>query len=218
MSLLLYNVWSRVQALGGQWTTSNKQATIRVRHIRSRPDKSHKADLNKGLNPASNVKVHSQHTQHKQKETSLDYPPPQPYTSPRTSRHPSLSFSKMCHVVRHRLMCLRHIFTEVVTCRKSPGPGRACHEATEQDGIVGYPPNPDYGVLPERCPVADCPYETRNRDWQCCRCKKRGNSEARCSSRSVENGRRCPHICCYNCSSMEEVRAADVLMTMAARR
>lgn len=56
--------------------------------------------------------------------------------------------------------------------------------------------------LSPRCPLAEsCPFEQKNRCWNCCWCGKGWNQTGRCSCIMFIEGNqvRCEHICCPQC-------------------
>ncbi|OIW29429.1 hypothetical protein CONLIGDRAFT_631498 [Coniochaeta ligniaria NRRL 30616] len=86
---------------------------------------------------------------------------------------------------------------------------RACANLTIQ--ALPYPTPPSYASNPAsffssplspRCPLAaDCPFEAKNRCWNCCWCGKAWNETGRCSCVMLIDGNQvqCEHICCSQC-------------------
>ncbi|KAH8879560.1 hypothetical protein GQ53DRAFT_755880 [Thozetella sp. PMI_491] len=66
-----------------------------------------------------------------------------------------------------------------------------------QDDPATYPAS----LLFARCPLETCPFEQKNRFWNCCWCGKRGNVTGRCTCVLVFEGNlvRCEHFCCATC-------------------
>lgn len=73
-----------------------------------------------------------------------------------------------------------------------------CADMTKQS--IPYPPPPGY-ALP-KCPLADCPFESKNQAWDCCWCGAAWNVGGRCSCVMMLEGSqyRCEHICCKSCT------------------
>ena len=86
---------------------------------------------------------------------------------------------------------------------------RPCKNLTVQ--ALPYPTPPSYASDPAsfwssplspRCPLtADCPFEAKNRCWNCCWCGKAWNETGRCSCVMLIDGNevQCEHICCPQC-------------------
>ncbi|KAH8909184.1 hypothetical protein BR93DRAFT_536462 [Coniochaeta sp. PMI_546] len=86
---------------------------------------------------------------------------------------------------------------------------RPCANLTVQ--ALPYPTPPSYASNPAsfwssplspRCPLAaDCPFEAKNRCWNCCWCGKAWNETGRCSCIMLIDGNQvqCEHICCLQC-------------------
>ena len=65
------------------------------------------------------------------------------------------------------------------------------------------PPDIDPRTIPD-CPLLPyCPYEARNRCWNCCWCGKARNRRGRCSCVMLIDGSqyKCEHICCTTCEA-----------------
>lgn len=60
--------------------------------------------------------------------------------------------------------------------------------------------------LSPRCPLEDCPFEQKNRSWNCCWCGKAYNTTGRCGCVMLigNNQVRCEHICCHQCTTATE--------------
>ncbi|KAK3685369.1 hypothetical protein B0T22DRAFT_215577 [Podospora appendiculata] len=56
-------------------------------------------------------------------------------------------------------------------------------------------------LLSPRCPVADCPFEQKQRCWNCCACGKGWNTTGRCACIMLVEGNMvpCGHVCCPEC-------------------
>ncbi|KAK1981257.1 hypothetical protein LZ30DRAFT_793821 [Colletotrichum cereale] len=111
----------------------------------------------------------------------------------------------MCNIISYKLPC-EHVRTQVNHCSRAPSPSRkdplnrkTCREVSQRNII--FPPPPGY-KMPE-CPLENCPYETRNRCWNCCWCGKGWNDGGRCSCVMIIDGTeyRCEHICCNTCTA-----------------
>ncbi|KAK4162800.1 hypothetical protein QBC43DRAFT_240580, partial [Cladorrhinum sp. PSN259] len=85
---------------------------------------------------------------------------------------------------------------------------RPCANLTIQS--LPYPTPPSFSENPSsfsssplspRCPLLDCPFEQKNRFWNCCWCGKAYNQAGRCSCvMLIDNSQvRCEHICCHQC-------------------
>ncbi|KAK1725216.1 uncharacterized protein BDZ83DRAFT_577028 [Colletotrichum acutatum] len=114
----------------------------------------------------------------------------------------------MCHTIAFKLPC-EHIQTQIEYCSKASASSKkdsskrkTCRDVTQQN--IPYPPPPGYDqrALP-KCPLANCPYESRNRCWNCCWCGKGWNDGGRCSCIMIIDGNeyRCEHICCLTCTA-----------------
>lgn len=98
--------------------------------------------------------------------------------------------------------------SKLSSCNKSHGK-RPCANMTIQSSP--YPTPPSYASDPAsfsqsplspRCPLAgSCPFEQKNRCWNCCWCGKSWNQTGRCSCVMLIEGSqvRCEHICCPQC-------------------
>lgn len=88
-------------------------------------------------------------------------------------------------------------------------PKRPCVNLSVQ--ALPYPTPPSYAADPAsffasplspRCPLAgDCPFEQKNRCWNCCWCGKAWNETGRCGCVMLIDGSevQCEHICCLQC-------------------
>ncbi|KAK3328042.1 hypothetical protein B0T19DRAFT_181488 [Cercophora scortea] len=58
-------------------------------------------------------------------------------------------------------------------------------------------------LLSPRCPVADCPFEQKQRCWNCCACGKGWNTTGRCACIMLVEGDMvpCGHVCCPECQA-----------------
>ncbi len=85
-----------------------------------------------------------------------------------------------------------------------------CANLTQQS--LPYPTPPSFAgdprtaaasLLAPKCPLADCPFEAKNRCWNCCWCGKGWNESGRCSCIMIIEGNRvqCEHICCPGCEA-----------------
>lgn len=103
---------------------------------------------------------------------------------------------KMCQQITFRLAC-EHVSTHIRYCVIGLSHRRACSNTTKQS--IPYPPPSGY-TLP-KCPLPDCPFETKNQAWDCCWCGKTWNIGGRCSCVMIGEGAtyRCEHICCQSC-------------------
>jgi hypothetical protein len=95
----------------------------------------------------------------------------------------------------------------------SPAPGANVHKrpcANLQTQSLPYPTPPSFAANPAmfvssplspRCPLGDCPFEAKNRCWECCWCGKGWNETARCGCVMIVDGSRvtCEHLCCSGC-------------------
>lgn len=128
----------------------------------------------------------------------------------------------MCTETTYTLPC-QHVRTVTSYCPSAPahrsskhartssgrsgGGGRArqtCGNAIAR--TIPHPPPPH--ISPHsvpKCPLATCPYEARNRRWNCCWCGKSWNEGGRCSCVMIIDGSevRCEHICCATCEAAE---------------
>ncbi|KAL1860267.1 hypothetical protein Daus18300_009321 [Diaporthe australafricana] len=86
---------------------------------------------------------------------------------------------------------------------------KPCRNLTAQS--IAYPMPPSFEGSPStaagspllpKCPLANCPFEQRNRCWNCCWCGKRFNEYGRCSCIMIIDGNKvwCEHICCETCT------------------
>lgn len=89
---------------------------------------------------------------------------------------------------------------------------RPCKNLTQQ--YTPYPTPPSFrgdpstaanSPLSPKCPLPDCPFEKRNRRWNCCWCGKGWNDKGRCSCVMIIDGTEfcCEHICCEGCEAAE---------------
>ncbi|KAK3935871.1 hypothetical protein QBC46DRAFT_270864 [Diplogelasinospora grovesii] len=87
---------------------------------------------------------------------------------------------------------------------------RPCANLSVQS--LPYPTPPSFAANPAsfsssplspRCPLRDCPFEQKNRCWNCCWCGKGWNETGRCSCVMLIEGNevRCEHICCPQCEA-----------------
>ena len=93
---------------------------------------------------------------------------------------------------------------------------QACPNMTTLSVPYPAPPsavdNPaSYSASPlfPRCPLPDCPFEQKNRCWDCCWCGKDSNSASRCSSVMLFEGNKvpCEHLCCPQCRAARDAAA-----------
>ncbi|KAJ0116056.1 hypothetical protein J7T55_005001 [Diaporthe amygdali] len=86
---------------------------------------------------------------------------------------------------------------------------KPCRNLTAQS--IAYPMPPSFEGSPAtaasspllpKCPLPNCPFEQRNRCWNCCWCGKRFNEYGRCSCIMIIDGNKvwCEHICCETCT------------------
>ncbi|ROV92873.1 hypothetical protein VSDG_06336 [Cytospora chrysosperma] len=91
----------------------------------------------------------------------------------------------------------------------SPTKRRPCRNLTSQS--IAYPLPPSFQGSPSaaasspllpKCTLPRCPFELRNRCWNCCWCGKGWNEQGRCSCVMIIEGNevRCEHICCETCT------------------
>ena len=92
---------------------------------------------------------------------------------------------------------------------RSPARKQACANLTMQS--QPYPTPPSFRANPAsffssslspRCPLGDgCPFEQKNRCWNCCWCGKGWNETGRCGCVMLIEGNqvRCEHLCCWQC-------------------
>lgn len=87
-----------------------------------------------------------------------------------------------------------------------------CDNLTQQS--LPYPTPPSFACDPQtaatsllapKCPLPDCPFEAKDRCWNCCWCGKGWNEHGRCSCIMIIEGNRvqCEHICCAECEAAE---------------
>ncbi|CAK7262882.1 hypothetical protein SEPCBS119000_000213 [Sporothrix epigloea] len=87
-----------------------------------------------------------------------------------------------------------------------------CDNLTQQS--LPYPTPPSFACDPQsaatsllapKCPLPDCPFEAKDRCWNCCWCGKGWNESGRCSCIMIIEGNRvqCEHICCPGCEAAE---------------
>ncbi|KAL8403341.1 hypothetical protein RB594_008553 [Gaeumannomyces avenae] len=87
---------------------------------------------------------------------------------------------------------------------------RPCRNLTQQS--LPYPTPPSFAGSPTvaasspllpKCPLERCPFEERNRCWNCCWCGKQCNDTGRCRCVMIIEGNQveCEHICCGNCTA-----------------
>ncbi|KAM7203043.1 hypothetical protein V8F33_002391 [Rhypophila sp. PSN 637] len=86
---------------------------------------------------------------------------------------------------------------------------RPCSNLSVQS--MPYPTPPSFAADPTsfysssplspRCPLRDCPFEQKQRCWNCCWCGKGWNVTGRCGCVMLIEGNqvRCEHICCDQC-------------------
>jgi hypothetical protein len=120
----------------------------------------------------------------------------------------------MCSQTTYTLPC-EHVRTIVTYCpaaqpiKKAPHTRKPC--ANTSHTSVPYPPPSGFGYdqfsssLP-KCPLASCPFEQRNRCWNCCWCGKSWNVGGRCSCVMIIDGNEysCDHICCSTCEAASD--------------
>ncbi|KAH0431028.1 hypothetical protein CcaCcLH18_07442 [Colletotrichum camelliae] len=114
----------------------------------------------------------------------------------------------MCNIISYKLPC-EHVKSQTNFCSKAPSTSKksssnrkTCRDVTQQN--IPYPPPPGYDQRPlPKCPLESCPYEMRNRCWNCCWCGKGWNDGGRCSCIMIIDGNeyRCEHICCNTCTA-----------------
>lgn len=87
---------------------------------------------------------------------------------------------------------------------------KPCRNLTTQS--IAYPMPPSFAGDPSsaalspllpKCPLPRCPFEARNRCWNCCWCGKGWNEQGRCSCIMIIEGSQvqCEHICCETCTA-----------------
>ncbi|KAH8841589.1 hypothetical protein MCOR27_000585 [Pyricularia oryzae] len=87
---------------------------------------------------------------------------------------------------------------------------KPCKNLTQQS--LPYPTPPSFAGSPmtaassplvPKCPLESCPFEAKNRCWNCCWCGKEWNEAGRCSCIMIIEGNhvQCEHICCHNCEA-----------------
>ncbi|EFX00647.1 hypothetical protein CMQ_7649 [Grosmannia clavigera kw1407] len=85
-----------------------------------------------------------------------------------------------------------------------------CTNLTQQS--LPYPTPPSFednpqtaaaSLLSPNCPLPNCPFEAKNRCWDCCWCGKGWNTKGRCSCILLIDGNQvqCAHICCPQCQA-----------------
>lgn len=101
----------------------------------------------------------------------------------------------------------------------SASPPQRPHCGSLSHQSLAYPPPPSFDGQPmaggwSKCPLPTCPFEARNRCWNCCWCGKQWNVEGRCSCVMIIEGSyfKCDHICCPSCQPAQIV--AEVGETM----
>ncbi|KLU85700.1 hypothetical protein MAPG_04721 [Magnaporthiopsis poae ATCC 64411] len=87
------------------------------------------------------------------------------------------------------------------------GGGGGAHER-HGSSMLGFDllPNNDSPATvqkPDAADAARCPFEEKNRCWNCCWCGKQGNDTGRCRCVMIIEGNHveCEHICCGNCTA-----------------
>ena len=87
---------------------------------------------------------------------------------------------------------------------------RPCTNMSVQ--LMPYPTPPSFTADPSSysssplsplCPLNNCPFEQKNRCWNCCWCGKGWNMTGRCSCVLLVDGNqvRCEHLCCAQCEA-----------------
>ncbi|KAL5606863.1 hypothetical protein BROUX41_003240 [Berkeleyomyces rouxiae] len=106
----------------------------------------------------------------------------------------------MCIQISYELPC-EHIRTMISYCGNG-GPHKSCKSVRLDRMPYPPPPGVDIRDIPA-CPLPNCPYEVRNRCWNCCWCGKSRNMGGRCDCIMISDGNeyRCDHICCHNCEA-----------------
>ncbi|KAH6670906.1 hypothetical protein F5X68DRAFT_194406 [Plectosphaerella plurivora] len=110
----------------------------------------------------------------------------------------------MCNQTTYQLPC-EHLRTQVHHCPSAPKTSKGrkvCKNVTYSE--IAYPPPAGFDMRSfPKCPLASCPYEARNRCWNCCWCGKGWNDGARCSCVMIIEGNeyRCEHMCCNTCTA-----------------
>ena len=71
--------------------------------------------------------------------------------------------------------------------------------------FAGDPATAAASLLMPKCPLPDCPFESKNRRWNCCWCGKAWNEYGRCSCTMIIEGNyvQCEHICCPACEAAD---------------
>ncbi|KUI61884.1 hypothetical protein VP1G_09047 [Cytospora mali] len=121
-----------------------------------------------------------------------------------SSSKPSKSSSKKDHGKKHR-----ESSKDKDKRSNSPPKRRPCRNLTSQS--IAYPLPPSFQGNPStaasspllpKCTLPRCPFEQRNRCWNCCWCGKGWNEQGRCSCIMIIEGNevRCEHICCETCT------------------
>ena len=91
-----------------------------------------------------------------------------------------------------------------------PPKRQPCRNLTTQS--IPYPVPPSFQGDPSmaasspllpKCDLSPCPFEEKNRLWNCCWCGKEWNEQGRCSCIMIIDGNqvRCEHICCRTCEA-----------------
>lgn len=108
----------------------------------------------------------------------------------------------MCNQTTYQLPC-EHLCTQTYHCSAAPRTSKGrktCKDTRVTFQDVPYPPPPGFDL---KCPLPTCPYESRNRCWNCCWCGKAWNDGARCSCVMIIDGNEfpCEHMCCDTCTA-----------------
>jgi hypothetical protein len=132
----------------------------------------------------------------------------------------------MCHQTTYMLPC-EHVKTQVIYCAEASmvsgprgksgtrgssrrAPRRPCRNLTRQSlpyptppSFVGSPSTAASSLLVPKCPLASCPFEIKNRCWNCCWCGKTANETGRCDCIMIIDGSevQCEHLCCDTCEA-----------------
>lgn len=136
----------------------------------------------------------------------------------RESEDQEASAAKMCTETTYTLPC-QHVRTITSYCSSAPAPSRSKSSRSGRSAgaqrqtcantmarTIPHPPPPHISAVSvPKCPLATCPYEARNRRWNCCWCGKSWNEGGRCSCVMIIDGSevRCEHICCATCEAAE---------------
>ena len=92
----------------------------------------------------------------------------------------------------------------------TPPKRQPCRNLTTQSTPYPVPPSfqgdPSMAAsspLLPKCELSPCPFEEKNRLWNCCWCGKEWNEQGRCSCIMIIDGSqvRCEHICCPTCEA-----------------